>query len=66
MPIESVAAAKRSRKYRQHGAMEYTQAPVDLDAVRQYRLGRLRQQMALAGWVAVVRSDQYPVRNGCH
>jgi Xaa-Pro aminopeptidase len=30
---------------RQHGAMEYSTAPVDLDVVRRYRLERLRQEM---------------------
>jgi hypothetical protein len=62
MPIESVAAAKRPHKYRQHGAMEYTQAPVDLDAVRQYRLGRLRQQMALADVAGLLLFDQINTR----
>ncbi len=30
---------------RQHGAMEFTVPPVDLDAVRRYRLGRIREQL---------------------
>ena len=30
---------------RQHGAMEFSTAPVDLDKVRQYRLQRLRKKM---------------------
>ncbi|MDE0308433.1 MAG: aminopeptidase P family N-terminal domain-containing protein [Acidiferrobacterales bacterium] len=30
---------------RQHGAMEFTQPPVDLDRVRLYRLDRVRQQL---------------------
>jgi Xaa-Pro aminopeptidase len=30
---------------RQHGAMEYSDAPVDLDTVRRYRLGCLRNEM---------------------
>ena len=29
----------------QHGAMEYSEPPVNLDVVRQYRLDRLRQEM---------------------
>ena len=62
MPIESVAAAKQSHKYRQHGAMEYTQAPVDLDTVRQYRLGRLRQQMVLADVAGLLLFDQINTR----
>ena len=43
MPIESVRAARK--RPRQHGAMEYSEAPVDLDVVRRYRLARLREQM---------------------
>ena len=62
MPIESVVAANRSHKYRQHGAMEFTQAPVDLDAVRQYRLGRLRHQMALADVAGLLLFDQINTR----
>ncbi len=38
-------AAPRAGVARQHGAMEYSEAPVDLDAVRRYRLGRLRSEM---------------------
>ena len=30
---------------RQHGAMEFSKAPVDLDSVRKYRLHRLRKKM---------------------
>lgn len=30
---------------RQHGAMEYSTPPVDLDNVRRYRLGRVREQL---------------------
>ena len=29
----------------QHGAMEFTQPPVDLDKVRLYRLNRVRQKL---------------------
>jgi Xaa-Pro dipeptidase len=38
-----VAGAEAAQ--RQHGAMEYSHAPTDLDAVRRYRLGRLRGEM---------------------
>ena len=62
MPIESVAAANQSHKCRQHGAMEYTQAPVELDTVRQYRLGRLRQQMELADVAGLLLFDQINTR----
>ena len=45
MPIASVQASKINRKARQHGAMEYSDAPVDLNTVRHYRLQRLRTKM---------------------
>ena len=46
MPLVSVQAVKAGRQARQHGAMEFSQAPVDLDTVRRYRLQRLRGKMA--------------------
>ena len=42
MPINAADAIYRTGKARQHGAMEYTEPPTDLDAVRMYRLGRRR------------------------
>ena len=30
---------------RQHGAMEYSEAPADLDVVRRYRVGRVREKL---------------------
>ena len=45
MPLASVQASKINRKARQHGAMEYSDAPVDLNTVRRYRLQRLRTKM---------------------
>ncbi len=30
---------------RQHGAMEYTTPPCDLDEVRRYRLGRIQEEL---------------------
>ncbi|MBC8259509.1 MAG: aminopeptidase P family protein [SAR324 cluster bacterium] len=44
MPLASVQAVKDG-KARQHGAMEFSEAPVDLDRVRRYRLKRLREKM---------------------
>ena len=37
--------AKTNLEARQHGAMEFSTAPVDLNTVREYRLGRLRKKM---------------------
>ena len=45
MPLASVQTSKIHRKARQHGAMEYSDAPVDLNTVRRYRLQRLRTKM---------------------
>ncbi|MDP6332438.1 MAG: Xaa-Pro peptidase family protein [SAR324 cluster bacterium] len=45
MPLASIQASKINRKARQHGAMEYSDAPVDLNTVRRYRLQRLRIKM---------------------
>ena len=44
MPLASVQEIKAGRAI-QHGAMEFSTAPVDLDTVRRYRLQRLRTKM---------------------
>ena len=36
---------KTNLEARQHGAMEFSTAPVDLNKVREYRLGRVRKKM---------------------
>jgi len=60
MPIESVRAARK--RPRQHGAMEYSEAPVDLDVVRRYRLARLREQMELVDAAGLLLFDQINTR----
>ena len=45
MTLSSIQGLKTGG-VRQHGAMEYSEAPVDLDKVRRYRLQRLRRKMA--------------------
>ena len=52
MPIEAVRAVTGGKVPRQHGAMEYSAAPVDLDLVRRYRLGRIAGLLAAAGLLA--------------
>ncbi len=37
--VKKAVIQERRVEARQHGAMEYSQAPTDLDAVRMYRLG---------------------------
>ena len=43
MPLLSVQSVKAGRHARQHGAMEFSEAPIDLDKLRRYRLQRLRE-----------------------
>ena len=47
---------------RQHGAMEYSNPPVDLDTVRRYRLARVRQQLQQHDLAGVLLFDQLNTR----
>jgi Xaa-Pro aminopeptidase len=47
---------------RQHGAMEFSAAPVDLDTVRRYRLARLREQLKKRDYAALLLFDQVNTR----
>ncbi|GMQ76493.1 MAG: Xaa-Pro peptidase family protein [Gammaproteobacteria bacterium] len=47
---------------RQHGAMEYSQAPTDLDAVRMYRLDRVRAELEKRDYAAILLYDQLNTR----
>ena len=47
---------------RQHGAMEHSTAPCDLDAVRLYRLGRVRQALVERDLAGIVLYDQLNIR----
>jgi len=47
---------------RQHGAMEFSHAPVDLDAVRAWRLARLRAQMRLQDVAGLLLFDPINTR----
>ena len=47
---------------RQHGAMEFSEAPVDLDKVRLYRLGRLREQLRARDCAGLLLFDQINTR----
>ena len=60
MPIESVRSGQRAA--RQHGAMEFSEPPVDLDVVRRYRLGRLREEMRKEGVSGLLLFDQINTR----
>lgn len=58
MPFETVEALPA----RQHGAMEYSEPPVDLDAVRLERLGRIRTELKRRGLPAALFLDQINTR----
>ena len=62
MPLNSIDAARRNRVARQHGAMEYTQAPVDLDPLRSYRLGRIRAELEKHDYAGILLFDQINCR----
>jgi len=46
----------------QHGAMEYTTPPTDLDEVRRYRLGRIQEQLRRHDYVGVLLFDPLSTR----
>ena len=58
MPFET----SPSGAARQHGAMEFTEPPIDLDAVRLERLGRIRAELARQQLPAALFFDQINVR----
>jgi Xaa-Pro aminopeptidase len=58
MTIEST----RANRPRQHGAMEYSEPPVDLDVVRRYRLERLRREMRARDLAGLLLFDQINAR----
>ncbi|GJL82193.1 MAG: peptidase M24 [marine bacterium B5-7] len=47
---------------RQHGAMEFTDPPAELDQVRMYRLGRIREQLQRLDYAGVLLFDQVNTR----
>ena len=62
MPINAADAVYRQIAPRQHGAMEYSEAPADLNEVRRYRLGRLREQLAARDYGGLLLFDQINTR----
>ena len=55
-------SSRTNNAARQHGAMEHTDAPCDLDAVRHYRLARVRQGLASHDLAGIVLYDQVNTR----
>ena len=47
---------------RQHGAMEYTEPPTDIDKVRRYRLDRIRAQLRRLDYAGVLLFSQINTR----
>ena len=50
---------------RQHGAMEYTTPPCDLDKVRLYRLNRVRAELQRRDLSGIILYDQLNIRYAC-
>jgi len=50
---------------RQHGAMEYTEAPLNIDTVRRYRLERIQQQLRKHDYAGILLFDQLNCRYAC-
>ena len=46
MPLASLNPRRKTNQVRQHGAMEFSDPPVDLDKVRLERLARFLKKMA--------------------
>ncbi len=59
-PMNDVS--KDLRHIRQHGAMEFSEPPVDLDAVRRYRIGRVRAELKKRDYAGIVLFDQLNTR----
>ena len=62
MPPNSSKNAYDRNAPRQHGAMEFTEPPADLDAIRMYRLGRLREELKARDYGGLLMFDQINTR----
>ena len=62
MAIQAAPATSKPNRARQHGAMEFTEPPVDLDVVRLYRLGRLREELKARDCAGLLMFDQINTR----
>ena len=62
MPINAADARYAKGAARQHGAMEFSEAPVDLDRVRLYRLGRIRSELKKKDCAGALLFDQVNTR----
>jgi len=62
MPINAANSVYRKGVPRQHGAMEFSVPPVDLDRVRLYRLGRIRSELIKKDCAGALLFDQVNTR----
>ncbi len=62
MPINAADAVYERNAPRQHGAMEYSESPVNLDEVRLYRLGRVREELIKRDYGGALFFDQINTR----
>ena len=62
MSDNATKVERSARIIRQHGAMEYSEPPVNLDDVRLYRLERLRQEMLRDDVAGLLLFDQINTR----
>ena len=62
MPDNATKVERSAGIIRQHGAMEYSEPPVNLDDVRLYRLERLRQEMLRDDVAGLLLFDQINTR----
>jgi Xaa-Pro dipeptidase len=61
--MNKLSAARVSVQHpRQHGAMEYTKPPTDLDKVRRYRLERVREQLKRHDYAGALLFNQINTR----
>jgi Xaa-Pro dipeptidase len=58
----SLVSSRKLHTARQHGAMEYTEPPCDLDQVRLYRLDRVRRALAERDYAGIILFDQLNTR----
>ena len=56
--MNRISSARVQAAARQHGAMEYSSPPCDLDEVRRYRLGRVRGALAERDLEGIILYDQ--------
>lgn len=57
-----VVANTTNHANRQHGAMEFSEPPTDLDTVRLYRLGRVREALRERDYAGAILFDQLNTR----